>query len=202
MRSSGSGSECWHLLHQYLAKAKLIQWSLPKWPKFSVSKNSACTCFATWHRSCPPTLYNTWPHSPLNDPCCYLLLLLFMFTNSTWIRSALEWNSDTSTGCLSLTLVNDTYRRPFTISWALSGNMESRTSLRILEMSKLGCNGPRALERAFVASRSTKLVHSPNRKKWHYFDILHLHKPRPLYYMNIQCKCHYMYYTYSILFVN
>lgn len=114
-------------------------------------------------------LYITPDHiHPLMIPeLCYLLLLLFMFTNSTWIRSALEWNSDTSTGCLSLTLVNDTYRRPFTISWALSGNMESRTSLRILEISKLGCNGPSALERAFVASRSTKLVHSPNKKKWH-----------------------------------
>lgn len=115
---------------------------------------------------CPLHLYtcNTWPHSPLDDPCCYLLLL-FMFTNYTWIRSALEWNSDTSTGCLSLTLVRDTYKRPLTISWAFSGNMESNTSLRILEMSKLGCNGPRALERAFVASRNTKLVHSPNKKK-------------------------------------
>lgn len=147
---------------------------------------------------CPPHLHNTWPHSPLDDPCRYLLLL-FMFTNATWIRSALEWNSDTSTGCLSLTLVRDTYKRPLTISWALSGNMESNTSLRILEMSKLGCNGPRALERAFVASRSTKLVHSPNKKKCFHLILcgVFLTKRKVIiincffFAMNTHCICHY-----------
>lgn len=156
-----------------------------KWFKFFVFKNSVCICFDIRYGFCLLILYNIWLYLFFNDFSCYLLLLLFMFINFIWIRSVLEWNFDISIGCLLLILVNETYRRFFTISWALFGNMEFRIFFRILEISKFGCNGFSVLERVFVVSRSIKLVYLFNKKKWYEFDIFYFYKLRFIYCMNI-----------------
>ena len=83
----------------------------------------------------------------------------------TWIKSSLESKTERMTFFPSWTRVTLMCNLPLTLMCASSGNTFSNASRIILFTSKVGWNGPSALDLASVATLRTSLVLSPAKYK-------------------------------------